>query len=103
MGDEQVVKSGAGKKGDPYRFKKLRAEAAQSPAQQARTNGNAGASAVSAQPPLGDAQNKEATAADSSPPSRCAETTGATDAAVLDADAELARITAKFGTGGSAE
>ena len=96
----QVVKVGAGKKGDPYRYKKLRAEAAQAPAQQARTNHNAAVSLVSAQPPLRDAQNKETTTALSADPSGCAESaTEAPDAESSYADAELDRIASKFGGG----
>jgi hypothetical protein len=45
-----VVRWGAGKKGDPYRYKKLRTDAAQTPAHNPRSNGTATDSNAAAHP-----------------------------------------------------
>ena len=98
ISDGHVGKTGEGKRGNPYRYKKLRGNSAHAPAQQSSTNETVGVSLVSAQLPLKAAQNKETTAAVSAASLRCAETdTDAADTDGLDADAELARISAKFG------
>jgi AAA domain len=92
-----VGKSGAGKKGDPYVYKKLRADAAHRTAQHLRRNGEAAAFEDAAHPVGG--QHQKHAAAPSPDSVRCAvsePSSEADDRTSLDADAELDRITGKF-------
>jgi len=93
-----VIKTGAGKKGDPYRYKKPLTDSAQPPAQNPRRNGNSAGFEDAAQPPL-RVQHQNQHSPETFRPSRCAASNpGAeTDSLAVDADAEFERIAAKFG------
>jgi AAA domain len=81
-----VVKTGAGKKGDPYRYKMLRADAAQASEQDPRRNGAVGAFDNAAHP-AGVQHQKHATA-ETFLPLRCAVSNpgAATNTSADDAD-----------------
>lgn len=68
----QVTRVGAGRKGDPFRFQMLRADAAQSPAQHVRRNGQEGGG-LSGALPVREHQNPPRSAS-CAPTPGCAET-----------------------------
>ncbi len=86
----EVVRSGEGKKGDPYRYRKVRTDAAQTPAQNRRSNTREAVLDAAAHP-VGVQHQKQAAAESIS-------TDGCAESGALDADAELQRLEAKFGS-----
>lgn len=89
IAEGNVQRSGAGKKGDPYRFSMLRADTAQSDAQHPRRNGDGSRSDAAAHPVGVQHERCESPKLHHAP-------AAVTGAGIEDPDARLRRVKAKF-------